>query len=37
LHVFAFADEYDLVAIVSTCVSSHAQSTALTLVSLEER
>jgi hypothetical protein len=23
LHVFAFADEYDLVAIVSTCVSSH--------------
>jgi hypothetical protein len=24
LHVFAFADEYDLVAIVSMCVSSHA-------------
>jgi len=37
LHVFAFADEYDLVAIVSTCVSSHTLSTALTPASLEAR
>ncbi|KAI9509103.1 hypothetical protein F5148DRAFT_808787 [Russula earlei] len=31
LHVFAFADEYDLVAIVSTCVSSYAARIVLTL------
>jgi hypothetical protein len=37
LHVFAFADEYDLVAIVSTCVSSHTYSAPLTPAFLEAR
>ena len=36
-HVFAFADEYDLVAIVSTYVFSHIQLTTLTPASLVAR